>query len=94
MSHNDAAIDEGSLQQLAELIRNYLHHTEGRGKNNAKKQIFNIVNADYRSPIGNHIPCRPLSSGSSFRICSTFLSSSPINMLVVLLQLTIARKIK
>ena len=33
MSHKAAAVDEGSIQQLAELIRNYFHHTEGRGKN-------------------------------------------------------------
>jgi hypothetical protein len=33
MSHNGAAVDVGSLQQLAELIGNYFHHTEGRGKN-------------------------------------------------------------
>ena len=31
--HQDAAVDEGSIKQLAELIRNYFHHTEGRGKN-------------------------------------------------------------
>ncbi len=28
-----AVVDGASLQQLAELIRNYFHHTEGRGKN-------------------------------------------------------------
>jgi len=28
-----AAVDEASIRQLAELIRNYFHHTEGRGKN-------------------------------------------------------------
>lgn len=28
-----AAVDEASLQQLAELIRYYFHHTEGRGSN-------------------------------------------------------------
>jgi hypothetical protein len=33
MSHKAAAVDEGSIKQLAELIRNYFHHTEGRGKN-------------------------------------------------------------
>jgi hypothetical protein len=33
MLHNPAAIDEDSIRQLAELIRNYFHHTEGRGKN-------------------------------------------------------------
>jgi len=33
LSHQPAAVDETSIQQLAELIRNYFHHTEGRGKN-------------------------------------------------------------
>jgi len=28
-----AAVDEISIRHLAELIRNYFHHTEGRGKN-------------------------------------------------------------
>lgn len=28
-----AAVDKASLQQLAALIRDYFHHTEGRGKN-------------------------------------------------------------
>jgi len=28
-----AAVDDASIQQLADLIRNYFHHTEGRGKN-------------------------------------------------------------
>lgn len=28
-----AAVDDASIRQLAELIRNYFHHTEGRGKN-------------------------------------------------------------
>ena len=31
--HRPAAVDETSINQLAELIRNYFHHTEGRGKN-------------------------------------------------------------
>jgi hypothetical protein len=31
--HQPAAVDETSIQQLASLIRNYFHHTEGRGKN-------------------------------------------------------------
>jgi len=31
--HQTAAVDEAGIQQLAELIRNYFHHTEGRGKN-------------------------------------------------------------
>ena len=33
LQHRPAAVDESSIQQLAELIRNYFHHTEGRGKN-------------------------------------------------------------
>ena len=33
LSNQPAAVDEASLQQLAGLIRNYFHHTEGRGKN-------------------------------------------------------------
>ncbi|MGA7578284.1 MAG: hypothetical protein ACLQUW_12835 [Desulfobaccales bacterium] len=33
LSHQSAAVDEASVQQLAALIRNYFHHTEGRGKN-------------------------------------------------------------
>jgi hypothetical protein len=33
MSNQPAAVDEASLRQLAGLIRNYFHHTEGRGKN-------------------------------------------------------------
>lgn len=28
-----AAVDDASIQQLAKLISNYFHHTEGRGKN-------------------------------------------------------------
>ena len=33
LPHLPAAVDEASIRQLAELIRNYFHHTEGRGKN-------------------------------------------------------------
>jgi hypothetical protein len=33
VSNQPAAVDDASLQQLAGLIRNYFHHTEGRGKN-------------------------------------------------------------
>jgi hypothetical protein len=33
MSNQPAVVDEASLQQLAYLIRNYFHRTEGRGKN-------------------------------------------------------------
>ena len=31
--HQAAAVDDASIQQLASLIRDYFHHTEGRGKN-------------------------------------------------------------
>ena len=33
MSHRPAAVDEESIKQLAEMIRKYFHHTEGRGNN-------------------------------------------------------------
>ena len=33
LSHRSAAVDEASVQQLADLIRDYFHHAEGRGKN-------------------------------------------------------------
>lgn len=33
MGHRPAAVDDESIVQLAALIRNYFHHTEGRGKN-------------------------------------------------------------
>ena len=33
LPHQPAAVDDASVQQLAQLIRNYFHHTEGRGKN-------------------------------------------------------------
>ncbi len=33
LSHRSAAVDEASVQQLADLIRHYFHHAEGRGKN-------------------------------------------------------------
>ncbi len=33
LPHHPAAVDEESIKQLANLIRNYFHHTEGRGKN-------------------------------------------------------------
>ena len=33
LQHRPSAVDDASIQQLAELIRNYFHHTEGRGKN-------------------------------------------------------------
>jgi len=33
MGHKPAAVDEASLRLLADQIRNYFHHTEGRGNN-------------------------------------------------------------
>lgn len=33
LGHKPAAVDAASIQQLANLIRDYFHHTEGRGKN-------------------------------------------------------------
>jgi hypothetical protein len=33
LSNRPAAVDEASIQELAALIRNYFHHTEGRGRN-------------------------------------------------------------
>ena len=33
LPHKPAAVDEASIRQLAEMIRNYFHYTEGRGKN-------------------------------------------------------------
>ncbi len=33
LPHQPAAVDEASLRELADLIRGYFHHTEGRGKN-------------------------------------------------------------
>ncbi len=33
LSHQPAAVDDASIQQLAGLIRTYFHHTEGRGNN-------------------------------------------------------------
>lgn len=33
LSHKQAAVDEASIKHLADLIRNYFHRTEGRGKN-------------------------------------------------------------
>lgn len=41
-----AAIDEGSLQQLAAEIRNYFHYTEGRG-NNCVVEPFRRGDLDY-----------------------------------------------
>jgi hypothetical protein len=46
MSHNKAAEDEASYKKLAELIRNYFHHTEGRG-NNCVVEPFRRKDLDY-----------------------------------------------
>lgn len=46
MLHNKAAVDEASLKQLAELIRYYFHHTEGRG-NNCVVEPFRRGDLDY-----------------------------------------------
>ena len=46
LSHKTASVDEASIQQLAELIRNYFHHTEGRG-NNCVVEPFRRGELDY-----------------------------------------------
>ena len=46
MSHNKAAVDDASLKQLAESIRYYFHHTEGRG-NNCVVEPFRRGELDY-----------------------------------------------
>ena len=46
MLHQRAATDEHSLGQLAGLIRNYFHHTEGRG-NNCVVEWFRRGELDY-----------------------------------------------
>lgn len=46
MRYNVAAIDESSLQQLADLVRIYFHHTEGRG-NNCIVEPFRRGDLDY-----------------------------------------------
>ncbi|MBC8508498.1 MAG: hypothetical protein H8D34_26880 [Chloroflexi bacterium] len=33
MGHKPAAVDDDSIQQLSDLIRDYFHHMEGRGRN-------------------------------------------------------------
>ncbi len=33
LPHRPAVVDDASIQHLADLIRNYFHHSEGRGKN-------------------------------------------------------------
>ena len=46
LSHRSAAVDEGSIQQLEIMIRDYFHHTEGRGKN-CKIEAFRRGELDY-----------------------------------------------
>jgi hypothetical protein len=46
LSHQTVAVDEASLQQLARLIRDYFHHTEGRG-NNCVVEPFQRGELDY-----------------------------------------------
>ena len=46
MGHQPAAVDEASLQQLADQIRNYFHRTEGRG-NNCVVEPFRRGELDY-----------------------------------------------
>jgi hypothetical protein len=44
--HQPAAVDEASLRELAGLIRDYFHHTEGRG-NNCVVEPFRRGERDY-----------------------------------------------
>jgi len=44
--HQSAAVDNASIQQLAKLIRDYFHHTEGRG-NNCVVEPFRREELDY-----------------------------------------------
>jgi len=46
LPHKKAAVDAASLRELAELIRNYFHRTEGRG-NNCVVEPFRRGNLDY-----------------------------------------------
>lgn len=46
MGHKPAAVDEASIKQLAGLIRNYFHRTEGRG-NNCVVEPFRRGELDY-----------------------------------------------
>lgn len=46
MGHKPAAVDQASIQQLADLIRDYFHHTEGRG-NNCIVECFRRGDKDY-----------------------------------------------
>lgn len=46
MGHRSAAVDDTSIRQLASLIREYFHHTEGRG-NNCQVEPFRRGEFDY-----------------------------------------------
>jgi hypothetical protein len=46
LPHVPAAVDDSSLQQLADLIRHYFHYTEGRG-NNCVVEPFRRGDRDY-----------------------------------------------
>lgn len=46
MRNNSAVVDPDSINELANLIRNYFHHTEGRG-NNCVVEPFRRGNLDY-----------------------------------------------
>jgi len=46
LTHQPAAVDHASLEELAGLIRNYFHHTEGRG-NNCVVEPFRRGERDY-----------------------------------------------
>lgn len=46
MRNKPAFVDPGSINELANLIRNYFHHTEGRG-NNCVVEPFRRGNLDY-----------------------------------------------
>jgi hypothetical protein len=46
LPHVPAAVDDASLQELAGVIRNYFHHTEGRG-NNCVVEPFRRGDLDY-----------------------------------------------
>lgn len=46
LPHQKAEVDDASVQQLADLIRNYFHHTEGRG-NNCAVEVYRRGDLDY-----------------------------------------------
>ena len=46
LPHQKAAVDDASILQLADLIRNYFHHTEGRG-NHCAVEVYRRSDMDY-----------------------------------------------